>query len=93
MFEHHERCHLVRLALEVVEHFELVAVAKNLADVGMRQPVPHLMERYNVVEPGDFAAQLIIVGLCPGLLGALVVYELPYGPLDSLNNAIAMLII
>ena len=86
MLEHHERSHLVRLALEIVEHLELVAVAEDLADVRMRQTVPHLMERYNVVEPGDLAAQLVVVVIRPGLLRALIVDELPDGPFDTLHE-------
>lgn len=84
MFEHHQRGHLVRLALEIVEDLELIAVTENLADVRMRQAVPHLMESYNVVEPGDLAAQLVVVVIRPGLLRALIVDELPDGPLDTL---------
>lgn len=85
MLEHHERSHLVRLALEIVEDPELIAVAKNLAYVGMRQAVPHLMEGNDVVEPGDLAAQLIIILTGPLLLGAVVVDELPDGPFDTLQ--------
>lgn len=84
MLEHHQRRNLVRLVLKIFEDLELVSVAKNLADVRMRQAVPHLMESYNVVEPGDLAAQLVVVLIRPGLLRALIVDELPDGPLDAL---------
>lgn len=85
MLEHHERGHLILCSFKIFEDLELVAVAKNLAYVRMRQAVPHLMEGNDVVEPGDFAAQLVIVFLGPLLLRSMIVDEFPDGPLDTLQ--------
>ena len=55
MFEEHEAGDLIVMSLEILEQLELLAVAKDWADLRMGYTVPDLMERYYIVEPGDFA--------------------------------------
>ena len=67
--------------LKVTKDLELLAVAENAGDVRVRYPVPDLVETDDVVEPGDFAAKLLVVFLSPLLLCLLVLDELPDRPL------------
>ena len=67
--------------MEVTEDLELLAVTENARNICVRYPVPDLVETDDVVEPGDFAAQLLVVFLSPLFLGLLVLDELPNGPL------------
>ena len=84
VLEHHHRVHLVVVVLKVFEHLELLSVAKDVENVGMRYAIPDLVEGDYVSEPSYLSAELVVVSSSPLLLGAVIVNEFPNGPFDTL---------